>query len=160
MPDEQPGQPQPQPQEQPPQAQPQPQQERLTPTLQYSLLCDAVAQDPNTNKLSLFGLFDKILQPSVMQQFFVVNRWTNGLGSYRQTIGILKPDLSLVVPVTPQDFIMHSRTEGAGIVSGFLNFNFGEAGVWWIEIRLDGDLVLAYPVAVLERSGATQPAQH
>jgi hypothetical protein len=134
--------------------------ERITPILQFSVLCDAVGQDANTHKLSFFGVFDRILQPIVMQQFFIVNRWTNGLGNFRQTITFLRPDLTPVAPVTAQDFVIHSRTEGAGIMSGFLGFNFAIPGVWWIEVRLDDELVLAYPLPVLERSGPTTPVQN
>ena len=130
--------------------------ERLEPVLQFSVLCDAVAQDPNNRKFSLFGLFDKILFPSVMQQFFVVNKWNNGQGNFRQTVEILKPDLSPAVPPAVQTFALPSRTDGGAVVAvGFLLFNFSEPGVWWVQVKLDDELVIAYPLPVNEPSGVT-----
>jgi hypothetical protein len=129
--------------------------DRVEPSLQYSVLCDAVAQDATTKKFSLIGLFDKILIPSVMTQFFIVNKWNNGQGSFEQTVEFLKPDLSLAVPPNTQAFVLPSRTDGGAVIgAGMLNFPFLEAGVWWVQVKLDGQLVLAYPIPVLEPSGA------
>lgn len=121
----------------------------VAPELQFAVLCDGVAQDAASRKFALVGLFDELLQPSILPQFFLVCKWIKGMGSFTQAVEILKPDLSpLGPPLVPQDFQLVSKTQGANVVTGFINFNFPEAGVHWVQIKLDGELVLAFPLPV------------
>ncbi len=122
----------------------------MLPVLQMSALCDGLAQDPVSKKISLIGLFDMILQPMVMPQFFVFNHWVNGEGTFTEVVEILAPDLTPVAPTPPQEFTLPARTSAANIINGFVNFNFAVSGVYWIQVKLNGELVLAYPLPVLQ----------
>ena len=55
------------------------------PTLQFSVPCDGIAKGPN-NKPVFVGIFSSILRPTVIPQFFIANRWINGIGEFTQTI--------------------------------------------------------------------------
>lgn len=129
--------------------------EQVIPTLQFSVMCEAVAQDPS-RKLLLAGVFDNLLRPFTMPQFFIVNKWTNGIGKFRQTIEILKPDLTPNSELSHTDFTLTSRALGHTNVAGYINYTFPEVGVYWIQIKLDGDLILAYPCPVLNPAEVSQ----
>jgi hypothetical protein len=122
---------------------------RRLPILQFSVLCDAVAQDPTLKKVALLGLFDQLLQPATLPQFFVVNKWIDGIGTFVQGIEILNPDMSVLGSSEPMRFELTSRPVGATNIAGFVNFPFRVSGVHWVQIKLDGELTLSYPVPVL-----------
>ena len=135
----------------------------MIPDLQSSILCDDVRQERN-GKFILIGLFDAIAarnMPVRYPRLFMVTRWCSGQGTFQQKTRILKPDQSSVlvegkkIPVT-----LASSESTATNVEVFLNVAFEEEGTHWIEIQLDDDLKLRYPLRVsriARRSrGATQ----
>lgn len=133
--------------------------DNIRPTLQYSVLCDGVAQPPQFgSKFVLIGVFANLLRPSVIPQFFIVNRWINGKGEHTQQIVILKPDLSEFLRDQPQNFNLASQVHSADLIEGFVNINFDEPGVYWIKVELDGEAALSYPFPVFEEKQSPQAA--
>ncbi len=123
----------------------------MMPDLQSSILCDDVRQERN-GKFILIGLFDSIGTPTfplVYPRLFMVTRWCSGEGEFKQRTRILKPDQGTVL-VEGKDIPVNlpSSEATATNVEAFMNVSFKEDGTYWIEILLDGDLKIRYPLRV------------
>jgi hypothetical protein len=123
----------------------------MIPDLQSSILCDDVRQERN-GKFILIGLFDSIGSPAfplVYPRLFMVTRWCSGEGEFKQRSRVLKPDQSTVL-VEGKDIPVNlpSPEATATNVEAFLNVQFKDEGTHWIEILLDGDLKIRYPLRV------------
>ena len=123
----------------------------MSPDLQSSIICDDVRQERN-GKFILIGLFDSIGAPNfplVYPRLFMVTRWCSGEGQFKQRTRILKPDETTVlvegkdIPVS-----LPSPEATATNVEAFMNVSFKDEGTYWIELLLDGDLKLRYPLRV------------
>jgi hypothetical protein len=123
----------------------------MIPDLQSSILCDDVRQERN-GKFILIGLFEAIISQTIPVRYprlFMVTRWCSGQGEFQQTTRILKPERNEVlvegkiIPVRLQ-----SPEATATNLEVFLNVSFETVGTHWIEILLDGDLILRYPLRV------------
>ena len=123
----------------------------MMPDLQSSILCDDVRQERN-GKFMLIGLFDAIAAQNLPVRYprlFMVNRWCSGQGEFEQQTRILKPDLSThlvegkIIPVR-----LPSPEATATNVEVFVNVSFEEIGTHWVEILLNGDLKVRYPLRV------------
>ena len=126
-------------------------QEREKPILQFSVPCDGIARGPN-NKPVFVGIFSSILKPIIIPQFFIANRWINGIGEFNQVVKILNPKLEEISVGETQSFKLDSKVKAADIFSGFINLNFQESGVYWITVELDSELVMSYPLPVFNKS--------
>lgn len=121
------------------------------PILQFSVLCDGVATPQEIgNKPVFIGVFSRLLKPATVPQFFIANRWINGIGEHTQTIKILDPDLKEIAKIENQKFILTSKADSADLFSAFVNLNFSKAGVYWIKIELDTKPAMSYPFPVFE----------
>ena len=121
----------------------------MMPDLQSSLLCDDVRQEYN-GKFILIGLFDALGVPGfplVFQRLCVVNRWCCGEGQFRQRSRILQPDGNSVL-VEGKDVIVQLPDSEATATSieFFINVKFEREGTYWVEILLDDDIKLRYPL--------------
>ena len=123
--------------------------EKMIPDLQASLICDDVRQEKN-GKFMLIGLFDVIgvpNYPAVFQRICIVNRWCCGKGEFKQRSRIVEAKGNTVliegktVPV-----ILNGNESTATCVELFLNVKFQTEGIYWVEILLNGDLKLRYPL--------------
>ena len=121
----------------------------MIPDLQASLLCDDVRQERN-GKFMLIGLFDGLaLQqlPTRFPKICVVNRWCCGQGDFAQRTRLIGPDEKKVimegkdVPVK-----LASPDNTATSVEVFMNVGFETAGTYWVEVLLDGQMRLRYPL--------------
>ncbi len=125
-------------------------EEKSKPILQFSVLCDGVAKQGN--KPVFIGVFSNFVRTGVIPQFFIVNRWVYGKGTFKQKVVIKDPDLTKTVAEIPeQEFALQNETTGADLVLGFVNVNFEKGGVYWVQITLDGELVMSYPLPVYEQ---------
>jgi hypothetical protein len=123
----------------------------MIPDLQSSILCDDVRQERN-GKFILIGLFDAICSPTfplLYPRLFMVTRWCSGEGTFQQRTRILRPDQSTVL-VEGKDIPVRlpSPEATATNVEGFINVVFQQEGTHWIEILLDGDMKIRYPLRV------------
>ena len=123
----------------------------MIPDLQSSLLCDDVRQERN-GKFILIGLFDVLAVPgfpATFQRLCLVNRWCCGQGDFEQCSRILTCDGDTVLVEGKKVRLKLPDNEStATSVEFFLNVKFEEQGTYWIEILLDGDLKLRYPLRV------------
>jgi len=130
----------------------------IIPDLQSSLICDDVRQERN-GKFMLIGLFDMIAVPafpSVFQRVCIVNRWCCGEGEFKQQSRLIKPDGdTLLIQGKEVQVQLPGNEATATSVEFFLNVKFELAGTYWVEIILDGDLKMRYPL----RARKVEPPQ-
>lgn len=128
----------------------------MIPDLQSSLICDDVRQETN-GKFMLIGLFDAVQAPSfplTVPKLCIVNRWCSGEGEFVQQVRILHPDQQRVlVEGRPVPVRLSSPEVTSTNVEVFINITFQETGTYWVEVLLDHDLKIRYPLNVRELSG-------
>lgn len=124
-------------------------QERRKPFLQFCVLCDAVGQVPG-GKAALIGVFSLFLRPARVPQFHVATCWADGVGSFKQTIRILKPNLEELLSVKNSAFELKNRVESSTVITGLVGVDFTTAGVYWVEVYLENDRVMSIPLPVRE----------
>jgi len=121
----------------------------MIPDLQSSLLCDDVRQEVN-GKFILIGLFDVLAVPAlpvVLPRICLVNRWCCGQGEFKQRSRILGADgASVVIQGQEVPVKLPDSEATATCVEFFLNVRIEAEGTYWVEILLDGDLKLRYPL--------------
>lgn len=132
----------------------------MIPDLQSSLLCDDVRQERN-GKFILIGIFDGLAVqqlPTRFHRICVVNRWCCGQGQFVQRTRIVAPNAQTTVvegkdvPVNLPD-ANHTATS----IEIFMNTPFDTPGAYWVEVLLDGQLRLRYPL-ILRKVEAQPPA--
>lgn len=123
----------------------------MIPDLQMSVLCDDVRQE-RSGKFILIGLFDSVALPSypaVFPRICIVNRWCCGQGAYRERTRLVGADGATVIAESKEIPVRLDTTETfATNVQFFLNTRLEGEGVYWVEILLDGEIKLRYPVRV------------
>ena len=121
----------------------------MIPDLQSSVLCDDVRQERN-GKFILIGVFDALavpVFPAVFQKICIVNRWCCGQGEFAQRSRLLTPDSKTVLIEGKEVKVRLMDNEStATSVEVFLNVRFDVPGTYWVEIMLEGDLKLRYPL--------------
>ena len=128
----------------------------MLPDLQSSLVCDDVRQERN-GKFILIGLFDGLAVqklPARFARICLVNRWCCGEGEFVQRSRIVGPDGSTVVAEGKEVPIKLPREDmTATSIEVFMNVEFSAQGSHWVEVLLDGQLRLRYPLMlrVVER---------
>jgi hypothetical protein len=123
----------------------------MMPDLQMSVMCDDVRQERG-GKFILIGLFDVIGMgafPGLFGRVCIVNRWCCGQGTFTERTRIVSPDNGPVVAEGNGIPVQLASPEATATnVEFFMNVKFEQEGVYWVEILLDGDLKLRYPLRV------------
>ena len=123
----------------------------MIPDLQSSLICDDVRQERN-GKFILIGLFDAIHTenfPSTFAKLCLVTRWCSGEGTFTQRSRIINPDQKTVLAEGKDVRVNLPSPEAAATsVEVFINVAFPQPGVYWVEILLESDLKIRYPLRV------------
>ena len=137
----------------------------MAPDLQSALLCDDVRQERN-GKFILIGIYDGLGLPhfpSRLGRLCIVTRWCSGDGEFTQRTRLMAPDQATVVmDGRPIPVRLNNPEASATNVEIFMNVTFREAGTYWIEIMLDDDLKLRFPLRVALREpppGALPPPE-
>lgn len=121
----------------------------MIPDLQMSILCDDVRQERN-GKFILIGVFDVIAvpaYPALFQRLCIVNRWCCGEGEFRQLSRLVQPPGNTVLASGREVLIrLPDPTATATSVEFFINLRFPSEGTYWVEVLLDADLKLRYPL--------------
>ena len=119
---------------------------RILPDLQFSVLCDDVRREHN-GKLILLGLFETIGTssfPAIHPTLFVVNRWCNGVGEFRQNTVIRNPDNSLLAEDSVTMIKLDDLKAKHTVIARFNNLKFITPGEYGIEIKLDDEIKIRY----------------
>jgi hypothetical protein len=137
-----------------------PAQAPMMPDLQSSLLCDDVRQERN-GKFMLIGLFDAMAvpkYPAVFQRLCMVNRWCCGFGEFTQQSRLLKPDgMTVLIEGKPVPVKLPDSEANATCVEIFLNVKLEMPGTYWIEVLLDNQLKLRYPLKAAQLKPPQNP---
>lgn len=128
----------------------------MTPDIQSCLVCDDVRQERN-GKFMLIGIFDTIHAvqfPLLFPRVCLVTRWCNGTGEFKQTSRIVKPDQKSIAAIGQEIPVKLQGIESICTnIELYLNMVFQSEGVYWVEVLLDGDLAIRFPLRV----AAVQP---
>ena len=131
----------------------------IKPNLQFSVLCDDVRREDN-GKFMLLGIFEAINAkefPARHHTLFVANRWCKGEGSFTQKIRIISTkDKSVVFQTEDQPFQLTDIDTHHTIVSKFNNLLFESPGKYWVEIFLNNELILNYPIMLKQMENKIQ----
>jgi len=134
----------------------------MIPDLQSSVMCDDVRQEMN-GKFMLIGLFEVITAqqfPLMFPRICVVTRWCGGEGVFQQVTRLLKPDQTTVLVKGQSIPVRLQNAEATATnVEVFINTGFEQPGAYWVEILLDNDLKLRYPLRVAQMNPAKPAAQ-
>jgi hypothetical protein len=121
----------------------------MVPDLQCSLICEDVRIEVAGGN-TLVGVVNTINAPQLpirLLKLCVFSRWCSGEGSFRQTTKILNLEEDVIVQ-TDTDFHLAGEEHHATNVAVFGGVEFSEAGSYPVEILLDGQLTLRYPLQV------------
>lgn len=132
----------------------------ILPDLQAALLCDDVRQE-NNGKFILIGLFDAVFAPQWPLRYprlFVVTRWCSGSGRFTQRTRLLRPDQkNVVMEGRPISFQMNEPETLVTNIEAFFNLEFLEAGTHWMEILLEDELKIRFPLRLAAVPAGAHP---
>ncbi len=126
------------------------QETRISPTLLFSVLCDDVRREDN-GKFILLGLFETIgarAFPATHPTIYVVNCWCSGVGSFKQRTRILDAKGAVLVQDEETSFSLNNLKAKHRIIARFNNLLLRYAGEYSVEVLLDADLKVRYPLIV------------
>lgn len=134
---------------------------RILPDLQCTLLCEDVRQEVTGNFL-LIGVVNFLRVPQVpitAHRLLFFNRWTAGVGEFLQTIRLIAPDQVTELSKSETKFALNEPTACAINVAVFGNVTFQIAGVYFVEVLVDGVMKIRFPlpVIVVPQPNATPP---
>lgn len=124
----------------------------VLPDIQGVILCEDVRQEINGIN-SLIGVVNVIPAPQVPFGIFKLclwTRWVSGIGKFKQTSRILAPDEKKVLAETAIEFELKSLDHHATNVHFFGGLQFQEYGTHAVEILLNDQLKLRFPLAVIQ----------
>ena len=125
----------------------------MLPDLQSSLLCDDVRQERN-GKFILIGLFDGLgvpKYPAAFQKLCLVNRWCCGQGEFTQESRIIGTDgVTVLMQGKKVAIRLPHNMATATSVEIFLNVKLETPGTYWVEVMLEGNMRIRYPLQARE----------
>ena len=121
----------------------------MIPDLQASILCDDVRQERN-GKFMLIGLFDGLAVqqlPARFHKICVVNRWCCGQGDFVQRTRFIAPDeKNIIMEGKDVPVKLPEPHFTATSIEVFMNVGFEQEGTHWIEVLLNGQMRVRYPL--------------
>ncbi len=124
--------------------------EHIAPALLYSVMCDDVRREDN-GKFLLIGLFEAIgakAFPIMHPTFYVVNCWCSGLGAFKQKTRITNKEGAVVAEDAETAFSLNSLKSKYKVVARFNNLQLEKPDEYAVEIMLNNDLKIRYPLLV------------
>jgi len=132
----------------------------IEPDLQFSVLCDDVRIE-NNGKFILVGLFEAIRARTFPVQhpvLFVINRWCNGEGQFREKTRLVSAINEPVMEGPENTFLLKATTGVYTVVSRFTGIPFQHAGTYWVEVLLDDRLKQRYPLTLVKIEPKAKPS--
>jgi hypothetical protein len=123
---------------------------QIQPTLLFSILCDDVRREDN-GKFMLIGLFETIGAvsfPVVHSRLYIMNCWCSGMGKFSQRTRIVSPENVKVIEDEETEFNLPSLKSKHRIVARFNNLRFHAPGEYAVEVLLNNELKVRYPLIV------------
>ena len=123
----------------------------ISPDLQSVILCEDVRTEVSGSQ-TLVGVIGAIPAPQVPIGFFKLclwTRWCGGIGKFTQDSRLLDPDDETVAEAGIA-FQLQEIEGSATNVHFFGGVQIKKFGVHHVEIRLDGDMRMRFPVPVVQ----------
>ena len=124
--------------------------EKILPDLQGCILCEEVRQEINGNFL-LIGILGVITVPTLPVsaiRLCLFTRWCCGMGTFKHSYRIVLPDNVSVIASSQGEFQLPSVEDHVTQVTVFGNIQFQQAGIHWVEVYLNNELELRFPLPV------------
>jgi hypothetical protein len=124
----------------------------VVPDLQSSVLCEDVRQEVNGMQ-SLIGVINVVparALPVGLLKLCVWTRWCGGICKFSQHSRILGVDEAQVIAESHIDFELTELEGHVTNVNLYTGVQFQQFGVHHVEILLDGELVIRYPLPVVK----------
>jgi len=123
---------------------------RIAPNLLFSVLCDDIRREAN-GKFMLIGLFEAIGSgkfPAFHSTLFIMNCWIGGMGHYKQKSRILDNDGKIIAEDKETEFRLANLKSKHRVVARFSNLKFEKPAEYSVEVLLNGELKIRYPLIV------------
>ena len=133
--------------------------DRMIPDLQASFACEDVRVEAS-GAHTIVGIVNFIGAPKLPIQIIklcVWTRWSSGIGQFEQETRIIAPDEETVLAKASTQFQLGNEESHTTNVNIFGGLTFREQGAHHIEILLDGELKLHYPMRVVIIPQQQQP---
>ncbi|MBV8174769.1 MAG: hypothetical protein JO207_07270 [Verrucomicrobia bacterium] len=124
----------------------------VLPDLQASILCEDVRQELNGLQ-TLVGVIHVLPTPALpvgLLKLCLWTRWCGGYGKFRQTSRILGIEEVQIIAESHIDFELKELEGQVTNVNFFAGVQFQSFGIHHVEILLDGELLLRYPLPVVK----------
>jgi hypothetical protein len=125
--------------------------ERMIPDLQASFACEDVRVEAS-GAHTIVGIVNFIGAPQLPIQVIklcVWTRWSSGIGQFEQVTRLIAPDEETVLATATTQFHLGNEESHTTNVNIFGGLQFQEQGAHHVEILLDGELKLHYPLRVI-----------
>ena len=125
--------------------------DRMIPDLQASFACEDVRVEAS-GAHTIVGIVNFIGAPQLPIQIIklcVWTRWSSGIGEFEQVTRLIAPDEETVLAAATTQFHLGNEESHTTNVNIFGGLQFNEAGAHHVEIRLDGELKLHFPLRVI-----------
>jgi hypothetical protein len=126
-------------------------QETILPDLQACVLCEDVRQEASGQQ-TLVGIIGMIPAPAIPLGFFKLclwTRWCGGIGEFTQHSAILNPEDEEPIASSEVPFQLPALDAHATNVHVFGGIQFNRQGIYTVEIKIDGELRLRFPLPVI-----------
>jgi hypothetical protein len=120
------------------------------PNLQFSILCLNLIEEGGPPTLQyLFYELPLPKLPYKVDRFFIVNCWINGRGQFRQSVRILDPSTTRkLVDTGDQSLVLEDLSTPQLMINQIMDLPVAEPGPHWVQVYLDGELALQYPLTI------------
>ena len=135
--------------------------DRMIPDLQASFACEDVRVEAS-GAHTIVGIVNFIGAPKLPIQIIklcIWTRWSSGIGHFEQVTRIIAPDEETVLATATTQFQLGNEESHTTNVNIFGGLMFRDQGAHHIEILLDGELKLHYPMRVVIVPAQQAPPQ-
>ena len=123
----------------------------MIPDLQASFVCEDIRVEAS-GAHTIVGIVNFIGAPTLPIQIIklcIWTRWSSGVGQFEQVTRLIAPDEVTVLATATTQFQLGNEESHTTNVNIFGGLQFREQGAHHIEIVLDGELKLHYPMRVI-----------
>lgn len=122
----------------------------IPPDLQACVLCEEVRQEVNGNffLVGVLGVITVPTLPVTALKLCLFTRWCCGYGKFSNLFRIVLPNNTSVIASSQTEFTIASVEDHVTQITVFGNVQFQQAGTHWVEVLLDGDLRMRFPLPV------------
>src|SRR5205807_7846185 len=126
--------------------------ESILPDLQACVLCEDVRQELNGMQtlVGVVNVIPALTLPLGFMKLCLWTRWCSGVGRFRQLSRIIGSDDQLILAESAIEFELREMEGHATNVHMFGGVQFQSFGVHHVEIRLQDELKLRFPLPVVK----------